>query len=99
MIQMRREHRVFGRGSLEFVDSPNRRVVSYIRRHQDEIALVVNNLSRFAQHDDLKLTAYKGMTPVEMAGNTPFPGIGASPYPISLGPYGFYWFRLEKGPS
>src|SRR5207237_9274503 len=38
LIQVRREHKVFGRGSLEFLPSGNRRVVAYIRRLQDEIA-------------------------------------------------------------
>ena len=39
------------------------------------------------------------MTPIEMAGNVPFPAIGDHPYLITLGPHGFYWFRLEKPPA
>ena len=73
MIQVRREHKVFGRGSLEFLPCHNRRVVAYVRRLQDEIALVVNNLSRFPQAVELDLSAYSGMTPIEMAGKAPFP--------------------------
>ncbi len=55
LIQVRREHKVFGRGSLEFLPCHNRRVVAYIRRLQDDVALVVNNLSRFAQAVELDL--------------------------------------------
>ena len=33
LIQVRREHKVFGRGSLEFLPCGNRRVVAYVRRH------------------------------------------------------------------
>jgi maltose alpha-D-glucosyltransferase/alpha-amylase len=35
------------------------------------------------------------MTPVEMLGDTRFPVIGRAPYFLSLGPHGFYWFRLK----
>jgi maltose alpha-D-glucosyltransferase/alpha-amylase len=90
---------VFGRGSLEFLACHNRRVVAYVRRHQDEIALVVNNLSRFPQAIELDLIDYSGMTPVEMSGKAPFPAISDLPYQITLGPYGYYWLRLEKPPA
>jgi maltose alpha-D-glucosyltransferase/alpha-amylase len=96
LIQVRREHKVFGRGSLTFVPCGNRRVVAYIRRLQDEIALVVNNLSRFPQAVELDLAAYRGMIPFEMFGKSPFPTIGERPYAITLGPHGFYWLLLEK---
>ena len=60
LIKVRREHKVFSRGSLEFVPSGNRRVVAYVRAYQDQIALVVNNLSRFPQPVELDLSRYKG---------------------------------------
>ena len=44
------------------------------------------NLARFREH-----------TPVEMFGNTAFPKIDERPYFLSLGPYGFHWFRLTRG--
>ena len=99
LIRVRRAHKVFGRGSLEFLAHKNHRVVAYVRRLQDEIALVVNNLSRFPQAVELDLGAYEGLTPVEMAGKSPFPTIGDRPYAITLGPYGFYWLDLTKPPT
>ena len=100
LIRIRRENKVFGRGSLEFLPCHNRRVVAYVRRFQDEIALVVNNLSRFSQAIELDLASYSGMMPVEMAGKAPFPAITDRPYQIKqLGPYGYYWLRLEKPPA
>jgi maltose alpha-D-glucosyltransferase/alpha-amylase len=99
LIQVRREHKLFGRGSLEFLPCANRRVVAYLRRHQDEIALIVNNLSRFPQAVELDLAAYRGMIPVEMFGKAPFPAITDRPYVVTLGPHGFYWLLLEKGPA
>ena len=58
--------------------------------------LVVNNLSRFPQAVELDLSPYAGMIPIEMAGQSAFPIIGDRPYPITLGPYGFYWLELTK---
>ena len=46
LIAMRKQHRVFGRGSLEFVGCPNRKVLAYLRRDERETILVVANLSR-----------------------------------------------------
>ena len=99
LIRVRRAHKVFGRGSLEFLTHGNRRVVAYLRRLQDQIALVVNNLSRFPQAVELDLGAYEGMIPVEMAGKSAFPTIGDRPYSITLGRYGFYWLDLTKPPE
>ena len=61
LIRVRREHKVFGRGSLEFIPCRNRHVVAYVRAYQDQIALVVNNLSRFSQPVELDLSRYQGM--------------------------------------
>jgi maltose alpha-D-glucosyltransferase/alpha-amylase len=37
---------------------------------------------------------------MEMLGRVPFPKIGALPYFVTLGPYGFYWFELvDPGPQ
>ena len=66
-----------------------------MRKYQDQTALVVNNLWRFAQPAELDLRVYGGITPVEIIGNTRFPRIGELPYLLTLGPHGFYWFRLE----
>ena len=46
LIALRKQHRVFGRGSLEFVGCPNRKVLAYLRRDDRETILVVVNLSR-----------------------------------------------------
>lgn len=57
--------------------------------------LCVANLSRFSQPVELDLAYVAGMTPVEMLGYTEFPRIGAEPYRLALGPYGFFWFELQ----
>jgi len=97
MIRTRKKYPVFGRGTLKFVPCENRRVVAYLREYQDQTVLVVNNLSGFAQPAELDLRHFAGMVPVELVGNHPFPALKDQPYFLSLSPYAFYWFRLERG--
>jgi maltose alpha-D-glucosyltransferase/alpha-amylase len=96
MIRLRKQFKVFGRGSLEFLAPPNQRVLAYVRRYRDDVVLCVANLSRTVQPAAIDLSAFAGLTPVEMLGFTEFPEIGAAPYFLSLGPYGFYWFELQR---
>jgi maltose alpha-D-glucosyltransferase/alpha-amylase len=94
MIGLRKQHKVFGRGSIEFLSPQNRKVLVYVRSHQDETILCVANLSRTVQPAELDLSRFRGMIPMEMLGLTEFPRIGELPYFLTLGPYAFYWFRL-----
>ena len=96
MIALRRQHSVLGRGALEFVGSANRKVLSYVRRDEHETVLVVGSLSRQAQPVSLELGEFEGLVPVEMMGEMEFPRIGDDTYPLSLGPYGYFLFRLEQ---
>jgi maltose alpha-D-glucosyltransferase / alpha-amylase len=65
----------------------------------EQCVLVVANLSRHAQAAQLPLDDHAGLTPVEMFGRTAFPAVTDQPYPLTLGPYQFYWFALERAPS
>jgi len=95
MIALRKLFRVFGRGSLEFLNPSNRKVLAYLRRDKDQVVLCVANLSRFAQPVDLDLADLEGAVPVEMLGYVDFPPIGKQPYRLTLGPYGFFWLELH----
>ena len=96
LIRVRKKYPVFGRGTLKFVPCENRRVVAYLRAHDDQTVLVVNNLSGFAQPAELDLRAFQGRVPVELLGNHAFPRIGEQPYFLSLSPHSFFWFRLDR---
>src|SRR5688572_19135727 len=98
LVAMRKQHRVFGRGSLEFIYPANRKVLAYLRRDASETILVVANLSRSLQPVELDLGAYAGLIPVEMSGVTEFPRITERPYFLTLNPYGAYWFSLQHAP-
>jgi maltose alpha-D-glucosyltransferase/alpha-amylase len=98
LIAMRKQHRVFGRGSIEFVGCQNRKVLAYLRRDDRETILIVANLSRSVQPAELDLKAFAGLIPIEMSGLTEFPRVGEQPYFLTLGPYASYWFTLQQAP-
>ena len=94
MLEVRRQHPLFGTGTFEVVHVDNPSVLAYVRQEGDDIVLCVNNLSRFAQPAELPLQAFDGRQPIELLGRVPFPPIGELPYFVTLGPYAFYWFQL-----
>jgi maltose alpha-D-glucosyltransferase/alpha-amylase len=95
IIDLRKRHKAFGRGSMEFLFPENPKILAFLRRYGEETILVVANLSRFTQHTELHLEAYAGLVPVEMFGRVEFPVIGKTPYSVMLGPHGFVWFSLQ----
>jgi maltose alpha-D-glucosyltransferase/alpha-amylase len=95
LIALRKQHPVFGRGSLQFIPTTNRKVLAYVRQLDDDIVMCVANLSRTVQPAEIPLGQFAGLTPVEMLGQTEFPRIGDHPYFLTVAPYGFYWFQLE----
>ncbi len=99
LLSLRTQSRAFGRGSLQLLHPANHRVLAFIRTYDGERILVVANLSRFCQAVELDLREYPGMTPVEMFGRIPFWPIEDHPYPLTIGPHGFFWFRLEPTES
>jgi len=94
IIAARKQSKAFGRGTLEFLEPGNRKILAYVRRYQDETMLCVANLSHSPQPVELDLSAYRGCLPVELLARTVFPPIGELPYLLTLQPYGFYAFRL-----
>ena len=99
MLGLRKQLPVFGRGTIEFLPAQNRKALIYIRQLGDETILCVANLSRSVQPVEVDLSRFKGMIPIEMLGLTEFPRIGDLPYFLTIGPYAFYWFRLQPASS
>jgi len=96
MLALRKKSRALGEGRCEFLQPENRKILSYILRHDKEILLVVANLSRFVQAVELDLSAFKQRVPVELFGRLEIPPITEKPYFLTLGPHSFYWFALEE---
>ena len=95
LIGARRRSPSLARGEIEFLYPENRKVIAFLRTLGDERTLVVANLARSAQFVELDLARFDGQIPVELFGPTHFPRIGQLPYFITLGPYGYFWFRLQ----
>jgi maltose alpha-D-glucosyltransferase/alpha-amylase len=96
VIGMRKKFKAFGRGNIEFVQSDNPKVLAFTRQYQDEIILVIVNLSKFAQVVELNLSRYAGFIPQEIFSQNKFPPIKDSPYVITLGFYDYFWFSLQR---
>ena len=97
MIALRQRHRTFGRGDTTILRPENRPIFAFVRTWQDDPPiLVVSNLASTMQPASLDLSPWAGRVPIEMTGGTALPAITNDPYFLTLGPYGFYWLRLEK---
>jgi len=95
LMELRKRHKAFSRGTLELLQPENRKVLAYLRRHENQTILVVANLSRFVQPLELDLSEFRGAVPVELFGRSAFPPVGDGRYFLSLGPHTFYWFDLQ----
>jgi maltose alpha-D-glucosyltransferase/alpha-amylase len=96
LVALRKQHRAFGRGSIDFLNPDNSRVLAFVREHEGETILVVANLSRFVQYVELDLAKYQGFVPTELFGKTKMPPVTERPYFITLGSYAFYWMALAR---
>ena len=105
MIHARKKHHAFGLGTFTDLGGSNPSVLSYVREYtttnpdgttESDRVLCVHNLSRFPQPVELDLRRFEGVHPIELLGGVRFPQIGELPYLLTLGAYGFYWFRLPE---
>nr|WP_245928801.1 maltose alpha-D-glucosyltransferase [Murinocardiopsis flavida] len=94
MIQIRKQHAVFGTGEFTELHASNPSVFAFVREFGDDRMLCVNNLSRFPQPVELDLRRFREVTPIECMGGVRFPAIGELPYLLTLPGHGFYWFQL-----
>jgi maltose alpha-D-glucosyltransferase/alpha-amylase len=95
VLALRKRHHAFGRGTIQFLQPENRKILAFVRRYDSETILVVANLSRFPQPVELDLAEFKQTVPVELFGRTKFPAITEKPYFLTLSPHAMFWFSLE----
>jgi maltose alpha-D-glucosyltransferase/alpha-amylase len=95
VIAMRKRLNVFGRGDMKFIESSNAKVLSFVRRYEKQRIIVVANLSQFSQATTLNLSDFKECDITEVFSQNRFMTVGAGEYPITLGPYGYFWFQAD----
>jgi maltose alpha-D-glucosyltransferase/alpha-amylase len=93
-LAIRRRHSAFGRGTMRFLYPRNRKVLAFLREHDDETILCVANVAQSPQAVELDLSEFTGRVPIELTGGSAFPPVGQLTYLLTLPPYGFYWFIL-----
>ena len=94
-IALRQRFQAFGTGDLEFLHPDNPKILCFLRRRGDQAILVAVNLSASAQVTSLDLSTYAGFGLEEISSLSKFPPVGTAPYPLMLGPYGYYWLLLQ----
>ncbi|MBF0318856.1 MAG: maltose alpha-D-glucosyltransferase [Nitrospirae bacterium] len=95
LIAVRRKFKSLSRGTIEFINSNNSKVIAFTRHYEGETVLVVVNLSRFPQLAELDLSKYAGMIPEEVFSRNEFPVIRDTPYVFTLSFYDYFWFLLK----
>lgn len=99
VLSIYKNYKAFGFGSFELIRTENSKVLAFIRIYENEIILVITNLSRFAESASLGLEKFAGYVPHELFHQNPFPAIKEEPYNITLGPYTYFWMNLTPSNS
>ena len=95
MIDVRQSTRVFGRGAMTVLHPKNRHVFACLRELEDDVVLVINNLSDRTESVLLDLSRFRGYTPVELFSQTPFPLLERAHFHFTVSPYGYFWLALR----
>ncbi|MFB6317839.1 maltose alpha-D-glucosyltransferase [Saccharicrinis sp. FJH54] len=96
VINVRKQFKAFSRGDIEFIDTNNPRILAFTRTYEDEVILVIINLSRYSQNAQLDLRKYAGYIPTEVFSRNAFSLIGEEPYVFPLQYKNYFWFQLKK---
>lgn len=95
VVAMRKRLGIFGRGDLSFIESSNAKVLCFARSYKNQRVVVVANLSQFSQATTLDFSAYKNCDVTEVFSQNRFKNSVDREYPITIGPYGYFWFQID----
>jgi maltose alpha-D-glucosyltransferase/alpha-amylase len=95
VMAMRKRLNIFGRGEMKFIDSSNAKVLVFARTYDKQRVIVVANLSQFSQATTLNLVEYRDCDMTEAFSQNRFMNVGEGDYPITIGPYGYFWFQAD----
>ncbi|MFZ6028381.1 MAG: maltose alpha-D-glucosyltransferase [Chloroflexota bacterium] len=95
LLNVRRQHRTFGRGALQWVSPEQTSILAYLRRGEEDL-LIVHNLSQEAQTFSLKLPLAAGEVE-DLLAKEKLSLAEPGTLQISLDGYGFRWLKLGLG--
>ena len=96
VLAMRKRLNIFGRGEMAFIEGSNTKILAFVRTYEKQQIIVVANLSQFSQSTTLDLSAYKDADVTEVFSQNRFMNVGEGEYSITIGPYGYFWFQVDK---
>ena len=102
MLEVRREHPVFGTGTFEVlarrepVGARLRAPAHRRRRRRGHRARASTTSAGSPSRASCMLGHWPARRRSSCSGRVPFPPIGELPYFVTLPPYGFYWFELVE---
>ena len=94
MIAVRKANPAFGRGDFTMLSPENAAILALLRSYLGIALLSVNNLSTDAQTCELDLSAFAGLTPIDLFTGERLATISEAAWPVELGPSGYRWLRL-----
>jgi glycosidase len=89
MIDIRKQHHIFGRGNMEWVESDNPALAIYERKYQDERLLIIHNISDSLQRAALPEKYHARY--IDLLSNAEL-NIGQL---LSLQPYAYLWLKTK----
>ncbi len=90
MINIRKGHHTFGRGSMEWVITENPALAVYTRKYQDETLLIINNLSGSPQTTSLPVEHHAQY--IDLISNAE-QHIAST---LTLQPFAYLWLKLMR---
>ena len=94
LISARRDHPVFGRGTMQILYPDDPAIFAFVVNDGAETVLVVANLGAEPQSIRLDLTTHAGSSTVDLISNRQAGPISADPFAVDLGPYEFTWLAI-----
>lgn len=95
IMSIRKRYQCFGRGTMRMLEPEQNSVLAYLREYEDEIVLVVCNLSSVAVSVNLHLGEFKGYQGHEIMGGAKFPTV-SDEYHLTITGHGYYMIELTK---
>jgi len=95
-IATRQQTKAFGQGSISFINTNNSKVIAFVRKYEEDVILVVANLSRQSQYVELDLSDYVGAYVGDFFSQNQYALIREDLYGLSLGRHGYYWLSIQQ---
>ena len=95
IMGIRKRYQCFGRGTMNMLEPEQKEILAYLRQFEDELVLVVCNLSSAAVSVNLALGEFRGYQAHEILGGASFPTVSDA-YHLTITGHGYYLIELAK---